>query len=155
MNATQLGLNPYAHPNTHAGNKAMEMMADTKVDARATGLDGDILDQVMKGRWQEGFETGYEDGMLRAQQSYGPIFDDGFQRGANYGARAEGAQIHSVLLPMIERLGALLAEVRGMTGSGKIRAAIDAELPVVRGLLNREIGRYQDQAQAAGEPPTP
>lgn len=151
-NATQRGVNPYALGGM--GGERSNAATPTPIDARANGLDGDVLDQLLKGRWQEGHRTGREDGMLQAQQAYAPIFDDGFLRGHEVGGAETGYALRAVLLPIVQRAVATLEAVRGKTGSQEIRDLVDPQITKLHEVLDREVGRDQRVAEGmAGQEP--
>lgn len=156
MKASEAGLNPYAPGGI--GDESVRAGGDPALDPRAPGLDGDILDQLLKGRWQEGHETGYEDGHAAARQRYAPIFDDGFDQGQNNGLLAARAQIASGTGVLIGYTQKVLIDIAGKTGSDEVKALVQEGLENVQIIIERIAGvadQATDEATAGQEKSAP
>lgn len=149
--ATARGLNPFAPGrllNDSGGPSATKTSNLSEVyDGRAKGVDGDLLDAMLKGRWQEGYGTGYDDGHTAARQSYQQIFDDGFSTGLGAGANEAATELTSRLLPVLQNAGATLADIAGKTGSAAIKEVANAQIAAIREVLDQEVGHHTAEAQ--------
>lgn len=150
LSATELNINPYAPGQI--GSVATPAHAEQAVlDPRAPGLDGDILDQLLKGRWQEGHETGYNDGHAAARQRYAPIFDEGYGVGRATGEQSTRAQMAQLLVPAFQRQLETFAAIKETTGSAAIKdhctIGVEAAQSVIEALA--QIGLNVDNS--AGE----
>lgn len=142
QSATERGVNPFDQAKTFAVNE--DGGAGHSYDARAKGIDGDMLDAMMKGRWEEGHATGYQDGHQAARLSYPQIYDDGFAAGHQTGVQETGTALASRLLPLIEACGQAFLRISEKTGSAEIKAIVEGLIPQIRETLDREVGAYSD-----------
>lgn len=152
--ASTLGVNPYSpggigDPTFRAAGASPA--PGPVLDPRAVGLDGDVLDQLLKGRWQEGWATGHRDGIERAQGNYPGIFDEGFDKGAETGYQEARAELFSGLIPLLQETGADLATIAGETGSKKIKDVAVARIDRLKDTLEQMVGAVADPT-AAGKP---
>jgi len=146
--ATQLGLNPFA-PDGPSITKTAGRDRHSPYDPRAKGLDGDMLDAMAKGRWQEGHDVGYVDGHRVATASYEEIYNEGFATGRMHGETGATARLASQLLPVLEHCGGAFATIAGKTGSKETEDVCAAMIPRIRDVLDRHIGEHATAAQAA------
>lgn len=135
--ATQLGLNPF-----DAGESGAMKATKSPYDPRAKGLDGDMLDAMAKGRWQEGYGTGYDDGASDASSSYEQIYNDGFAAGRMQGQTEATAHLAAQLLPILQECGGAFSKISEKTGSAEIRAVCNEVVPRIRELLERHVGLH-------------
>jgi len=149
-NATERGVNPF-NPSHRGGMEAGVAMSDAPdpYDPRAKGVDGDMLDAMMKGRWQEGWQAGDADGRSAASQRYAPIYDDGFNAGFAAGAAEQSAQMASLLLPLLQQAGGTLAAIAGKTGSAAIKEVCKAQIAQIRDALDHHVGQHTEPQAGA------
>lgn len=146
-NATERGVNPY-RPN-HIGATEGNGPVPDPYDARAKGVDGDMLDAMMKGRWQEGYAVGDADGRNAMRQRFPEIYDDGFNSGLATGVAEESARMASVFLPLLQEAGSTLAAVAGKTGSAEIKELCNGRIAEIAALLDEQVGRHAETQAGA------
>ena len=151
--ATARGLNPFTPSEIGAAKAVAGPQGSLRdvYDGRAKGIDGDLLDAMLKGRWQEGYSTGYDDGHAAARKSYQQIFDDGFSSGLGAGANEAATELASRLLPVLQNAGAAFADIAGKTGSEEIKALANDRLSAIREVLDQEVGQHTEDRQRARE----
>ena len=142
--ATDRGVNPYRPDGIGAGAAMTDNAPASPYDPRAKGLDGDMVDAMMKGRWQEGHDTGVVEGRSLAARRYPDVYDDGFATGLATGAQEAAARLASELLPLLQQAGSTLHTVAGKTGSEEIKNLANAQLEGLRLALETHVGRYTD-----------
>jgi hypothetical protein len=141
--ASQRGLNPF----DNGKRMAMESTGASPYDARARGVDGDMLDAMLKGRWQEGHKVGFEDGHASARSQYPRIYDDAFGAGQAVGASEAATELSSRVGPVLQRAGSSFAgiadQVRAVAGD---REYSDAEKEILELCADRlkEVGELLD-----------
>jgi hypothetical protein len=150
--ATERGINPYLQSRTTGESDTAGGDLSKVYDPRAKGVDGDMLDAMMKGRWQEGHETGYEDGHQAARQRYPGIFDEGFRVGHKTGADEAAAEVFGATVPLLDQVAGALDRIIGLTGSEQIKEICENHLAGVRRVLERTDAALQ--AAGGAEPPT-
>lgn len=146
-NATERGVNPF-RPD-HLGARDNSAGASSPYDPRAKGVDGDMLDAMMKGRWQEGYAVGDADGRNAMRQRFPEIYDDGFSSGLATGVAEESARMASVFLPLLQQAGSTLAAVAGKTGSAEIKELCNGRIAEIAALLDEQVGRHAETEAGA------
>lgn len=152
--ASSLGMNPY----DYAGKTMTAVNGPSSpYDARAKGLDGDLLDANMKARWQEGFDTGRVEGQQVAASRYGVIYDEAFAAGAQLGSSRAIASIAAEVVPVLQQVGNTLVQVQGKTGSQAVKDLCGAQIEALQAVLEAQVGRVADAqtAATAGAPRNP
>jgi hypothetical protein len=125
--------NPYRHPRP--GDIAG--VSGTPHDRRAKGLDGDMLDSLLRSRMVEGMQLGHEDGYQAAAKAYANIYDEGWRLG-----RGEGyTQGYSAVMPLavttLEKAKELFDEIAAKTGSDEIKALCQRGNQAIIGTFER------------------
>lgn len=144
-NATERGTNPYS--SFESAQKSTSEAGP--YDPRAKGVDGDMLDAMMKGRWQEGWQSGEADGRTAASRRFPGIFDDGFSAGLATGVAEESARMASVFLPLLQEAGWALAAVAGKTGSAEIKELCNGRIAQIAAVLDEQVGRHAETQAGA------
>lgn len=146
LDASQRGVNPYAQDRMNAVASAGASSSPYRSDAK--GLDGDLIDAMMKGRWEEGRKVGAAEGHARAAASFQGVFDDGFRAGHTTGFQEADLAFSAEVLPVLQHTGAVLVEIAEKTGSEAIRDLANQQIARIKPILDSHVGRH------AGGPPT-
>lgn len=145
QNATELGLNPFGSHDSGGSPMVQRGLADP-YDPRAKGLDGDLLDAMVKGRWQEGYAVGVGDGRRAAEARYEAIFNEGFAAGRSMGATEEGARTRRELIPVLQSVAEVLAKTRmaleevDFDSDTEVRDRLDVSVRELVEVLERWVG---------------
>lgn len=141
MDATTRGVNPYA-PGRMPAVAAASGDSSNPYRPDAKGLDGDLLDAMIKGRWEEGREVGYGEGHRAAAQSFQGIYDDGFRAGHTTGFREADLALSAELLPALETSAQTLITIAEKTGSQAIKDVANAMIARIKPVLDSHVGRH-------------
>lgn len=142
LDATQRGCNPYA-PDRMAGMGKGGGSDPYRPDAK--GIDGDLLDAMIKGRWEEGREVGAREGHARAAASFQGIYDDGFRAGHTTGFQEADLAFSAEVLPVLEHSAQTLIKIAEKTGSQAIKDLANGMVARVKPVLDSHVGRHATQ----------
>lgn len=141
MDATTRGVNPYA-PDRMGGVKTMAGEESSPYRRDAKGIDGDLLDAMMKGRWEEGRKRGQVEGHRAAAASFQGIYDDGFRAGHTTGFQEADLAFSAEVLPVLQEAASALAEIAEKTGSQAIKELAWRTIATAKPVLDSHVGRH-------------
>lgn len=112
------------HTNPYFGHelKSPKGPDPSPYDERIKGLDGEMLDAMIRGRGQEVLAIGHADGFKEAATRYASIFEEGYGTGQRDGAIMMHAQLSQACAESFVKAQTILAEIGMKTGSPKLRA---------------------------------
>lgn len=88
-------------------------------EPRAKGLDGDLLDSLLKSRMVEGMRMGHAEGYQDASRRYPDIFDEGYRAGVGQGIDIGCAQMGELAEPMMKAFGRAQAQLIGIAAKAR------------------------------------
>lgn len=142
LNASDRGVNPYVAKRGAMSKLTAPPALEAPYPAEAKGLDGDILDSILKARWREGKELGEKEGRALAAAQYQHVFDDGFMAGRQAGFAEADLTFSRQLVPRLQTAASTFAEIGQATGSQKIKELCGLQLQALRPVLDLYVGRH-------------
>lgn len=111
-----LSQNPYRLPNV-----APERDDEVEERRDASGLTGEHLDNLLRNAHVEGQRLGAQRTAEVARRTYPEVWDQGYEKGREDGARESEAACHATVSAMIPAVISRLYAIRGITGSEEVR----------------------------------
>ena len=112
-------------PNPYRGHAAPVVTGTqpktSPLEDGTTGLDGDLIDSMLRTRQTEGRREGRNEALREAQQRFAEVYDQGYIAGFNEGTQARQGEVVRVLGPNLTSALESLKVIHAATGSTSVR----------------------------------
>lgn len=126
-----LGPNPYLQ----AELKSPIGPESSPYDGRLKGLDGDLLDAMIRGRAQEALHIGHADGFKEASVQYARVYEEGYSTGHRDGAIKQHGELANKCAGHIVKVQAILSLLASTSRSDKRRARIEEGIAAIADVI--------------------